>query len=140
MSLSSTRIEATLAALTDRASAAGDLPLKLFEGAPADEKVASMLYSAQAKTLTDGTPIVPGTIIGGRTMLVDADDVYAFYYKDGALWLWGTQRFFRSEYQTAQMDAVVGVEPLVKFAYIEIAFLAGVFEDQNWPQVLDRLW
>jgi hypothetical protein len=119
------KIDRALASLLE--SSTGERPLKLLEGEAADAKAASMILNAQPKKLTDGTEIVPGTVIGGRTMLVDADDALAYYVKDGALWEWGTLRFFRSEYITGQMEAVVGVEPLVRLAYIEIAFLSGLF-------------
>jgi hypothetical protein len=121
------KIDRALSSLLEQSTGAGDRPLKLLEGNAADEKVARLLLKAQPKTLTDGTEIVPGTIIGGRTMIVDADDTFVYYVKDGALWEWGTQRFFRTEYISAQMEALVGVEPLVKLAYIEIAFLSGLF-------------
>lgn len=105
----------------------GPRPVILSEDEEADAKAATMMANAQRRQLTDGTMMIPGSIIAGRTLLVDADDTFAYYLQEGRLWRWGTRLFYRDQYIDKFGEEVIGTKPLVALAYIEIAFLSGLF-------------
>jgi len=103
-------------------------PKKLLSGVEAETQAAKLLANAPAIVkLPDGGELKPGTIWSGNSILLSADWTYAYYFREGDLYEWGTQQFIRNEMLAAWQKGVQSAEGWIVLANLEIALLAGIF-------------